>query len=40
MKEAISLILTAALCLSLAAGAFAESDAGEIDYTSGTPWSI
>ena len=38
MKKAISIILTAALCLSLAVSAFAESTADEPDYTTGTPW--
>ena len=38
MKKAISMILVMALCLSPAAAAFAESEAGEIDYTTGTPW--
>ena len=38
MKKTISIILTAALCLSLAVSAFAESTADEPDYTTGTPW--
>ncbi len=38
MKRAISIILTIALCLSLAVAAFAENGADEIDYTTGTPW--
>ena len=38
MKKTISIILTAALCLSLAVSAFAESPIEAIDYTTGTPW--
>ncbi|MBQ6366132.1 MAG: M13 family metallopeptidase [Oscillospiraceae bacterium] len=38
MKKTISIILTAALCLSLAASAIAESPIEAIDYTTGTPW--
>lgn len=38
MKKAISIILAAALCLSIGASVFAESDVEEIDYTTGTPW--
>ena len=38
MKKAISIILASALCLSIGASVFAESDAGDIDYTTGTPW--
>ena len=38
MKKAISIILVMALCLSPAAAAFAESEANEIDYTTGKPW--
>ena len=38
MKKAISILLAAALYLSIGASVFAESGAEEIDYTTGTPW--
>lgn len=38
IKEAISVLLSMALCLSLSTAALAESGADEIDYTTGTPW--
>ena len=38
MKKAISILLAAALFMSVSASAFAESGAEGIDYTTGTPW--
>ena len=38
MKKVISILLAAALCLSIGASALAEDSSEEIDYTTGTPW--
>ena len=38
MKQIISILLAAAMLLSLGVAAFAEEATAEIDYTTGTPW--